>query len=725
MTEVPLSSNELLSKILDVLGNIDDKLKVQEEQFKCLEALVKANSGNGGINESNGSDSTVDDSSQTIASKHEFDGIDGKLPSSPGSPRLQAAEVNPKAAILSVKSDTTKYPYTEWDRAGQVVSLKGNLVSVEFYLSASGLLKSIQDYLGDWWAIPDDHRIRLTFSNHAYHKAHEPMRFLSQPPRAYYSDSSLRAARQFDTNLRALPGNDFLVIDFDELNNSRIYRLGQKAVGNPLMVESGSGYDAPWSRLIVYQGMTSGDSIKPNKQSIGSSRLMPIPYFRSGDATPGLWRHLFSHLQLKRRNVTVNPYTDPSVGFHTTFYEIIQVKDQHNELWKHGPLYNDPAGRSFRKCAYTLYSPPPKSESLSLAADTGYLSRHWTILLMTPGYFFDQTNKSFPMKDLSADTKQTVGLSLSQLTRLGAEMHLISQGLQRINDRWADFQAFFEYILDSGDSLMQPTQHDNLLFDDGSFSRSRRYFWAIDCLAEFDLSITDNITQWELYRASRFSRVEPSLPELDYLQYKNAEEQYNILKNQREYFRQKLASTKALRDALFNASAVIESRASTRLGENVKLLTFVSIFFLPLSFCTSLWSVNSLFSTTALIYTITTVGTATYLIVLNINTLVQSFSRLYQARKSNLVNAMKTDPEELWKLRGQRFEIFRPRHENPQPSEWYMLLYAMLHPWVLLGFKTGGERNGGGGKRHLTWRIWPFGKATKEPEERDEAWVIE
>lgn len=31
---------------------------------------------------------------------------------------------------------------------------------------------------------------------------------------------------------------------------------------------------------------------------------------------------------------------------------------------------------------------------------------------------------------------------------------------------------------------------------------------------------------------------------------------------------------------------MIESRASTRLGENVKLLTFVSVFFIPLSFCT-------------------------------------------------------------------------------------------------------------------------------------------
>lgn len=35
---------------------------------------------------------------------------------------------------------------------------------------------------------------------------------------------------------------------------------------------------------------------------------------------------------------------------------------------------------------------------------------------------------------------------------------------------------------------------------------------------------------------------------------------------------------------LFSASAVMESRQSRILSENVKLLTFVSIFFLPLGF---------------------------------------------------------------------------------------------------------------------------------------------
>lgn len=49
---------------------------------------------------------------------------------------------------------------------------------------------------------------------------------------------------------------------------------------------------------------------------------------------------------------------------------------------------------------------------------------------------------------------------------------------------------------------------------------------------------------------------------------------------------------------LFNASVVVERRLSTRLAQNVKLLTYVSIFYLLLAFCavSSSIVINSFFS---------------------------------------------------------------------------------------------------------------------------------
>ena len=176
-------------------------------------------------------------------------------------------------------------------------------------------------------------------------------------------------------------------------------------------------------------------------------------------------------------------------------------------------------------------------------------SRYWTLLVLAPDHFFNDKNTSFPMGSSSPGRAQAFGYTLGRLTQPGAELHLIGQGLEKIADRWADFLSYFDYILDSGDFLMKPAEHDNLLFDDGAFSRSRRYFWAIDCLSEFELSITDNINQWELYKAARVSSTQ-GLPEHDERQFAFAQRQYRVLQNQRESFRQKLASTKALRDAV-------------------------------------------------------------------------------------------------------------------------------------------------------------------------------
>ncbi|KAL9023890.1 MAG: hypothetical protein Q9196_006898 [Gyalolechia fulgens] len=591
-------------------------------------------------------------------------------------------------------------------------------------LTGESHLDLMEKYLGHCANMPDDGRLPLSFDWTVNYVAPGIGRFgdvLAEAQR-------LEALCTFDADLRAQPGNDFLIADFDSSNRSRIYRVGQEAIGEELMVSSESPRDAPWSRLIVYQGMTTGNSIK---REFDSAFTNPIPYFKRSDNSTGLWNHLFSHLQLKRRSATANPYVTGRQGFHTTFYDIRETKDlEAKELWRHGPLYDHPLGWHLRKCAYTLYCPVPFNEEGDTDHKFEMTKPHWTMLVLAPGGFFDEHNTSFPTRSLPRGRAQALGHCLGRLTRAGAEMNLIAQGLARISERWAEFQSFFDYILDGGDSLMHPTDHDNLLFDDGSFSRSRRYFWAIDCLSEFEISISDNINQWELYKAAL-----PILDnDLDNIQYKNAERQCRVLQNQREYFRQKLASTRALRDALFNASAVIESRASTRLGENVKLLTFVSVFFIPLSFTTSLWSVNDMFSMKSLIAVIIIVALVTYTTVLNINSIVHSVSGLYDLKKRRVVNAMKRDERAGWKHCGQRFESFRPKHENPKPSEWYIILYAILNLATILGLSQHSKREvtatQPGDELPAGWfgvpnRLWRKRKGvSKVTEQADEAWVF-
>ena len=105
----------------------------------------------------------------------------------------------------------------------------------------------------------------------------------------------------------------------------------------------------------LYQGMTTGNSINSNNSKLQEGPLELIPYFGSGNTSKGLWSHIYSHLLLKPRDTTTNPYLDAGAGFHTTFYEIRE--DEHlglNEVWKHGPLYDHPLGWHFRKSAYTV-----------------------------------------------------------------------------------------------------------------------------------------------------------------------------------------------------------------------------------------------------------------------------------------------------------------------------------------------------------------------------------
>ncbi|KAG8166630.1 hypothetical protein KVR01_002319 [Diaporthe batatas] len=67
---------------------------------------------------------------------------------------------------------------------------------------------------------------------------------------------------------------------------------------------------------------------------------------------------------------------------------------------------------------------------------------------------------------------------------------------------------------------------------------------------------------------------------------------WDRLCGQSKKLRQKIDDLKALRELLVELSQTRASLYANDLGDNVMYLTYISILFLPLSFCTSLWAMN-------------------------------------------------------------------------------------------------------------------------------------
>lgn len=145
----------------------------------------------------------------------------------------------------------------------------------------------------------------------------------------------------------------------------------------------------------------------------------------------------------------------------------------------------------------------PESEKRSHADD---LAPYWTMLVLSPSGFFEKPRE--PRPDTTVDVwEKAIKLDTdwktisSQPNKIAAEVACIVYALKEVVKRWTNLNEYVSKLL--MEDVMDPEVYVQLLFDDETFSRSRLYFWVIGCLNEFDLSIADNIKQWELYRLAR------------------------------------------------------------------------------------------------------------------------------------------------------------------------------------------------------------------------------
>ena len=238
-------SEDILKSILGVLESINEKLAVQDERFKSLDDFLKAADTERAMSVSTDHNSlSISKPGLSAASPIDFMDPDSFL--------------RPTRLDRSPWRDTATRPSSmetgHVDRIShQTIEANGaryKFLAVHGYASELDpeLQEMVDKYLGDWWRIPDDNRLPLKLFTRTS-LAHDlwGMDFANHRQQI---QNDMHFLREFDKNLRALPGNDFLIIDYDQRDFARMYRVGERAVGADLGIGPEKSSVAPWSRLM-------------------------------------------------------------------------------------------------------------------------------------------------------------------------------------------------------------------------------------------------------------------------------------------------------------------------------------------------------------------------------------------------------------------------------------------------------------------------------------------
>ncbi|EPE25312.1 hypothetical protein GLAREA_01224 [Glarea lozoyensis ATCC 20868] len=372
-----------------------------------------------------------------------------------------------------------------------------------------------------------------------------------------------------------------------------------------------------------------------------------------------------SHKQISIRRVSRRRI----VKFQFSWYEIIPYADSENRKFS-GRLYQDKDKRTIQLQSFMAIGIWQKIDE-----DYSGDSKFWTLIIMAPAFFYHKDPTDFDNTNASKELNDLIGPLKSVLPTISATLSMV---ISKIVAHWTKIGDYVDQFVAGQDSFLREKRHDRLLFDDDSFTRSRPYFWAITSTGEFILIIDETLNHYRTV-AKWVSKDKDELRK-----HREARKKLEAVKARFE--RQRERATE-LREGLFSASSVVESRISTRLGQNVRLLTYVSIFYLPLAFCAALWAIPNITEAatrTPFIVTAFFVGLATYFIVFNLDSLVTFVLKSYSRFRKGAIKQMTRDsknspPNDKWQKRAQGFNRFESDRGETRPSEWYILWYTLLY----------------------------------------------
>ncbi|KAL8636941.1 MAG: hypothetical protein Q9228_005731, partial [Teloschistes exilis] len=196
------------------------------------------------------------------------------------------------------------------------------------------------------------------------------------------------------------------------------------------------------------------------------------------------------------------------------------------------------------------------------------------------------------------------------IVTLRAEFRDAQKRLMEVYNRISDLVKMPPNFMFSRDA------RDRLLFEDDEFTYSRRYFWAHQSLGIMNEDIQEMVLAYRSVFtdhvwdgsskiiwpgdesvSSRYATWRKRMKSLR----EDIEIELRGLENISVMNQKKMEEIKGLRDNLFSGTSVLESRRSVdqamitvQQGHNIKLLTLVTIFFLPLTFVTSVFGMTNM-----------------------------------------------------------------------------------------------------------------------------------
>lgn len=242
--------------ILTVLERIEEKLEKQDRRFEHLENLAIAAKDTRNAHSSMNTLNAFDDS-LVHSENHCYVG--------------KQSEYRDRGLNRSLsKESLTDNISTGQNRPAPVVRNSDWSINWRNWDHDAEFMQMLQQRLGDYWRVPKDNRLPLKFFKSTIDSSED---YWGSQVAMYHAKKAnvktrLDDLRRFDSELRAHRGNDFLVVDYDLTNNTRLYRIGEAAIGNELMVDQGQLTSAPWSRLMYVSRNAHSGACLTNIQSI-------------------------------------------------------------------------------------------------------------------------------------------------------------------------------------------------------------------------------------------------------------------------------------------------------------------------------------------------------------------------------------------------------------------------------------------------------------------------